>query len=84
MPPQLFEKWREADAAARAAEKDVLTASLEALDGKRVPPSLEDRERAKKLRAAADAMLHAALASLRSAAQRADNDREGPESRPWG
>jgi hypothetical protein len=76
--PQLFDKWREADAAARAAEKGVLAASLEALDGKRAPPSVEDRERARRLRALADAMLQAALASLGSTSQRpSTSDREG-------
>jgi hypothetical protein len=84
VPAKLFDKWREADAAARAAEKEVLTASLDALDGKRGPPSLEERNHAKRLRAAADGMLHAAMGSLRTAAKRANTgDREGPESRPW-
>jgi hypothetical protein len=84
VPAKLFDQWREADAAARAAEKEVLTASLDALDGKRQPPSTQDRDRAKKLRAAADGMLHVALSSLRTAAKRANTgDREGPESRPW-
>jgi hypothetical protein len=85
--PQVFDQWREADAAARAAEKDVLAASLEALDGKRRPPSLKEREHAKSLRAAADAMLQSALAALNRVAQRqAPPGRvsiEGPDSRPW-
>lgn len=81
--PQPFDKWREADAAARAAEKEVLSASLDALDGKRGPPSVEDRERAKRLRGCADAMLQSALAALTTASERSDKaDREGAESRP--
>jgi hypothetical protein len=80
--PKLFDEWRQADAAARAAEKNVLAASLDALDGKRGPPSIDDRDNAKRLRAAADAMLHAALASLRNSADRpSGGDREG-RSRP--
>lgn len=81
--PQLFDVWRQADAAARLAEKEVLTASLDALDGKGGPPSIEDRERAKRLRATADTLLHGALASLRAAALRADHgDPDGPDSHP--
>jgi hypothetical protein len=81
--PQLFEKWREADAVARAAEKDVLTASLDALDGKRTPPSVDERERARRLRVAADAMLQSALAALRASAEHpSKGDREGQSSRP--
>lgn len=78
--PQLFDKWREADAAARAAERDVVTASLDALDGKGTPPSTQDGERARQLRAQADAVLHVALASLRTAAERpgtGDGERPG-------
>jgi hypothetical protein len=81
--PRLFEKWREADAVARAAEKDVLTASLDALDGKGAPPSIEERERARRLRADADGMLQFALAALGGSAERpgkADGDRSS--SRP--
>lgn len=87
MVPQLFDRWREADAAARAAEREVLAASLEALDGKGVPPTSEARARARNLRIAADALLNGALSSLRTAAERADYaDRQGsgapPESHP--
>jgi hypothetical protein len=81
--PQLFDKWREADAAARTAEKGVFTASLKALDGKGGPPSIDDRERARRLRAAADAMLHTALAALRSSSERpSTGDREARSRRP--
>lgn len=81
--PQLFDKWREADAAARAAEKDVVTASLDALDGKGTPPSTQDGERARQLRAQADVMLHVALASLRTASERPGTaGGQGPASRP--
>lgn len=72
MTSQLFERWRHADAVARAAEMEVLTASLEALDGKGSPPSCESQARARSLRVAADAMLNGALSSLRMAAERAD------------
>ena len=82
MPTQLFDKWREADAAARAVEDEVLAASLDALDGKRGPPSIHDRETAKRLRAAANGMLQVALASLRTAARSSNpREREGPASR---
>jgi hypothetical protein len=81
--PQLFDKWREADAAARTAEKGVLAGSLETLDGKGAPPSIDDGERARRLRAAADAMLHTALAALRGSSERpSTRDREGRSRRP--
>jgi hypothetical protein len=81
--PRLFEKWREADAVARAAEKDVLTASLDALDGKGAPPSVDDRERARRLRATADGMLQFALVALGGSAERPGRgDGEHPSSRP--
>jgi hypothetical protein len=81
--PKLFDRWREADGAARVAEKEVLAASLEALDGKGPAPSMQARERAKRLRAVADAMLNAALASLTVPERAAKSDREGPDPRPW-
>lgn len=81
---QLFDRWRELDWEARGVEQDVLRASLAALDGNGAPPTIEARERARKLRVAADALLNTVLASLRKADQRSDaSDRQGPESRPW-
>jgi hypothetical protein len=81
--PRLFARWREADAVARAAEKDVVVASLDALDGKGAPPSVDDRERARQLRVAADRMLQSALAALSASAESpARGNAEGSQLRP--
>ena len=63
--PNLLDAWRAADRAAHAAEDAVLTASLQALDRQGTPPTLEDREGARRLRRIADAFLQAALAEMK-------------------
>lgn len=62
----IFEAWRRADTAARAAEGAVRMAFLHALDGHGNPPDVEDRERAKRLRAHADALLQVALDAVKA------------------
>jgi hypothetical protein len=63
--PNLFDAWRAADKAAHAAEDAVLAKSMQALDRQGTPPTLEDREGARRLRRIADAFLQAALAEMK-------------------
>lgn len=60
----LLATWRKADVIARAAEDVLLTASLQALNGKGQPPTRADQENAKQLRRAADALLEHAFRKM--------------------
>lgn len=62
----VFEAWRSADKTARSAEDAVRMAFLHALDGHGDPPTAQERERAKCLRAHADGLLQAALDELKT------------------
>jgi hypothetical protein len=62
--PVFFQEWRDADRAARAAECDVLKASLQALDRQGNPPSLSARAQAKRLRELADGLLRTAMTDM--------------------
>jgi hypothetical protein len=61
---QLLSQWRTADGAARAAESQVLTASLQALAGQGQPPSRTERACATRLRETANELLQSAMAQL--------------------
>jgi hypothetical protein len=60
----LFQAWRVANRAATAAEKDMLNASILALDGKGEPPSQAEALRVKRLRATADDLFQLAMAQM--------------------
>lgn len=64
--PNVLTAWRIANDAARLVEDAVLAASLRALDGHGQPPSIEDRQRAKQLRSAADSLLHKAFGEMKA------------------
>jgi hypothetical protein len=61
-----LDAWRTADAAARAAEDEVMSALLQAVESRAKPPTPEHLERARKLRKAADALLQLAIAELKA------------------
>lgn len=70
----LFKEWRTADQQAHAIEQALSKASLAALDGHDdAPPTEVDREKARKLRHAADDLFHLAMAEM--ARRAADNRR---------
>lgn len=52
---QLYEEWRIADAAARAAERSVMSGVLTAIDTQGEPPQVQSWERARSLRNTAEA-----------------------------
>ncbi|TFZ00965.1 hypothetical protein EZ313_21280 [Ramlibacter henchirensis] len=58
---KLFDNWREADAAAREAEREVQAAYMKFMDGKGEPPSRELQLRVRVLRRAATDRLTCAL-----------------------
>jgi hypothetical protein len=60
----LFQEWRTADRAAFAAEKTLLSASMQAIDGKGVAPTDAERDRVRKLRSTANDLFHLAMAEL--------------------
>lgn len=60
----LFQEWRVAHRAATAAEKDMLNASILALDGKGEPPSQAEALRVRRLRATADNLFQLAMAQM--------------------
>lgn len=52
---QLYEEWRVADAAARAAERSVMNGVLSAIDTQGEPSQVQSWERARSLRNKAEA-----------------------------
>lgn len=52
---QLYEEWRVADAAARAAERSVMHGVLSAIDTQGEPPQVQAWDRARSLRNKAEA-----------------------------
>jgi hypothetical protein len=65
----LLNEWRLADRAAHALERAISRASLAALSGQGDGPSLEDREKARRLRAIADDLFALAMAALQERAR---------------
>jgi len=64
----LFQEWRLANRVATAAERAMLNASIQALEGKGEPPSPAEAQRAKGLRRAADDLFQLAMAHMRELA----------------
>lgn len=60
----LFQEWRVANRIATAAERAMLNASIQALDGKGEPPSPSEAQRVKRLRATADNLFQLAMAQM--------------------
>jgi hypothetical protein len=69
MFPNPFARWRTRDAEARVAEESVLEASMQALDRRGSPPSMEKRDKARQLREGANALLQAAFAEVKNLAR---------------
>lgn len=60
----MFNRWRAADQEAHKVERALTVAWLAALDGRGAPPSEEQREHARRLHEAADALFHLAMAEF--------------------
>ena len=60
----LFGQWRAADRDAHAVEQAVTRASLDALEGRGVPPSSEELAKAQELRQTADRLFKLAMKEM--------------------
>jgi hypothetical protein len=66
----LFKEWRAADRQAHLLEKALTQASLIALETRGEAPSPQQRDRARRLRQAADDLFALAMAEMKSQADR--------------
>lgn len=70
----LLQEWRAANRIATAAERAMLNASLRALERRGEPPSPDEAQRVRRLRAAADDLFQLAMARMGELALIARND----------
>jgi hypothetical protein len=70
MATEFFDEWRMANWAASAAERSVLTASLEAIESGTPMPAKEDVEQAKALRGIATDLFAVAMQEMAAKAGR--------------
>lgn len=83
MPPtstDLFQEWRAANRMATAAERAMLHASIQALECKGEPPSANEAQRIRRLRAAADDLFQLAMAHMGELAMMARTGGRGAAS----
>lgn len=83
MPPtstDLFHEWRVANRMATAAERSMLHTSIQALEGKGEPPSADEAQRIRRLRAAADDLFQRAMVHMTELAVMARNGGRGVAS----
>lgn len=64
----LFQEWRTADRQAHAMEQQLTRASLDALEGRGVAPTDEERSKAQHLRHVANDLFQLAMAQMKDKA----------------